>query len=523
MSRVEALERAVAASGASNWLGAYEALEDAWAVDKHPDLVEVGWAIANQRLGLEPIAERRERDTEAAWLAGKSNDALRLRLIATPWPRLTSDARARVDAIVAGAPALGWTAYLAALARSDPYKSNQSHLMLRAILRWLVKNDDAMAGRLIADLRAADSGPVLIDLGAVERRPLPRAEPLSERETALLDLVRRALSSKRSDIAALFRDVYANPFDDGRRAVLADALTETGDVRGEFISLQLTPSKKHARRVKELLRTHGTAWVGPLAPFIDVPPGAEGVFSRGFPSSVRLQVDQTPEIFGRTDAWGTVETLRVDHDFQFEFHPHLRGLRALLNVHDAGTTRIPALERLVTFADTPLSRLPLESVTELGFIADWGARAHLVGTIEFFARHALWFPTVKRLCVAGASRDLEFARELLERVKSIDAVVCSNALSGRNLQLPSAWELTLGRDERVTFDWHGQNLSNELPDMIASWLTPRRVVGLREVRIVETAKLSRGQRTRVIKSLREVAFDWPDSVSLTLFGEDGRS
>lgn len=523
MSRVEALERAVATSGASNWLGAYEALEDAWAVDKHPDLVEVGWAIVNQRLGVEPISERRERDTEAAWLAGKSNDALRLRLIATPWPRLTSDARARVDAIVAGAPALGWTAYLAALARSDPYKSNQSHLMLRAILRWLVKNDDAMAGRLIADLRAADTGPVRIDLGAVERRALPRAEPLTERETALLDLVRRALTSKRADVSALFRDVYANPFDDGRRAVLADALTETGDVRGEFISLQLTPSKKHARRLKELLRTHGVSWAGPLAPFIDVPAGAEGVFSRGFPSSVRLQLDQTPEIFGRTDAWGTVEILRVGHDFQFEFHPHLRALKTLLNVHDAGTTRIPPLERLVTFADTPLSRLPLEAVTELGLIAEWDERELVLKTVDFFSKHAPWFSTVKRLCVPGTSRDLDFARDVMTRVKTVDAVICTTELIGRNLLYPSAWVITLDREQRVTFTWHGRNWSGELPETLAGFLTSKRIAGLREVRIAEGLKLTPAQRSRVSKTMREVAFDWPDSVSLTLFGEDGRS
>ena len=41
------------------------------------------------------------------------------------------------------------------------------------------------------------------------------------------------------ELESLFAAVYARPADDGARQVLADALQELGDPRGEFISLQL--------------------------------------------------------------------------------------------------------------------------------------------------------------------------------------------------------------------------------------------------------------------------------------------
>ena len=52
------------------------------------------------------------------------------------------------------------------------------------------------------------------------------------------------------DLEALYHNVYENPGDDRRRLVLADALLERGDPRGELITLQFAThaiARKRAR------------------------------------------------------------------------------------------------------------------------------------------------------------------------------------------------------------------------------------------------------------------------------------
>lgn len=527
MKRVDALERAVVAASRHEWAAVLQWLTEAWSDEKHPDLAEVAWSLVQQRLGAEPISERRERDTEAAWLEAKARDENEqlLRLVSTPWPRLTSDARARVNAIVAGAPGILWSAALAALVRADPYRSNQGFLMMRMGLRWLVKHGDPMAGRLVEELRAGEPDLVRIDLGALSRQALPEAASLSSREQQLVGELRQSLAVPRTDIAALFRDVYANPFDDGRRAVLADALTEAGDPRGEFISLQLLgASTKHSKRISQLLRAHTAEWLKPLSPFIDVPAAATtAVFSRGFPTAVRLLPGQTAELFGRTELWGTVEQLTVWPEFPFEFHPNLRGLKALLGLRDAGTTPIPPLERAVIFVDAPLARLPFQSVRELGVIASWDDRPEVERALEFFSKRAPWFPTIERLHVPGTAKDLVFASTLLKRFPSVQEIVCSLEVTGTSLSFPSNWELKLSRAKVMTLSWHGRNWSGDPPEGVATWLAASHVAGLHRVVIEQVQKLTPGQRERVIRALRAAADEWPETVALTLFGEDGRA
>lgn len=522
MKRVDALERAAVAASRHEWPAVLQWLTEGWADEKHPELAEVAWVLVQQRLNAEPFSERLERDTEAAWLDAKasSEKAHLLRLVSTPWPRLTSDARARVTAIVAGPPGILWSAALASLVRSDPYRSHSGFQMMRAGLRWLVKHGDPMAARLVNELRAGEPELVRIDLGALSRQQLPEATSLSPREQELVDDLRRIVSVRRAEVASLFHEVFTNPFDDGRRAVLADALTEAGDPRGEFISLQLLgASSKHAKRVSQLLRAHAAEWLKPLSPFIEVP----AVFTRGFPSAVKVLPAQTTELFGRTEAWGTVEQLTVWPEFAFEFHPHLRGLRALLGVRDAGTTPIPPLERAVIFVDAPLARLPFQSVRELGVIASWDDRPEVEKALEFFSKRAAWFPSIERLLVPGTAKDLVFATTLLTRYPSVQEIACSLEVTGSNLNLPSNWALTLSRAKVMTLTWHGRNWSGDPPEGVATWLAATHVAGLKRVVIEQAQKLTPGQRERVIRALRDAADEWPETVSLTLFGADGRA
>ncbi|MER2566842.1 MAG: TIGR02996 domain-containing protein [Myxococcaceae bacterium] len=128
------------------------------------------------------------------------------------------------------------------------------------------------------------------------------------------DVELRATASKASDTKrakqsddGLLAAIYANPDDDGPRLVFADTLTERGDERGEFISLQVRRaagqgSLEMLAREQALYRDHlrVAAWNLPLSS------GGECFVHRGFPSVVRLSSRSTKTVIG-SPAWATVE------------------------------------------------------------------------------------------------------------------------------------------------------------------------------------------------------------------------
>ncbi len=101
-----------------------------------------------------------------------------------------------------------------------------------------------------------------------------------------------------------FAAVCAAPDDDGPRLVLADALSEAGDPRGEFITLQVGAGRRGAKglarqREKALIVAHGQSWA---------PRGlTDVVFTRGFVSAGSLWGEADP-----TDpTWQLVERLSL--------------------------------------------------------------------------------------------------------------------------------------------------------------------------------------------------------------------
>lgn len=64
------------------------------------------------------------------------------------------------------------------------------------------------------------------------------------------------------DVDGLVAAVRADPDDLGVRRILADALTEQGDPRGEHIALQLAGDGS-SKRANALLKAHRAAWLGP--------------------------------------------------------------------------------------------------------------------------------------------------------------------------------------------------------------------------------------------------------------------
>lgn len=102
----------------------------------------------------------------------------------------------------------------------------------------------------------------------------------------------------------LFEMVKRDPIDDQPRESFADALLERGDVRGEFIRLQLQdarsgPDFARARRINELLESHAWRWT---------PPGVDAArceFHRGFLTRVYWPHGTDPA----HDGWALVTTV----------------------------------------------------------------------------------------------------------------------------------------------------------------------------------------------------------------------
>ena len=90
----------------------------------------------------------------------------------------------------------------------------------------------------------------------------------------------------RSGLSKLFDAVYRKPDELDLRLVLADALLDENDPRGEFISLQvrrLQDGSRPTRREQALSKANGTKWLGRLGPYLKQP-----VFEGGFVTSAML-------------------------------------------------------------------------------------------------------------------------------------------------------------------------------------------------------------------------------------------
>lgn len=99
---------------------------------------------------------------------------------------------------------------------------------------------------------------------------------------------------------AVLEALGAHPDDDALRGVVADALLEAGDARGEFISLvrrQPLPATARKRAAK-LFARHRAAWLGPVA---DV--ALTG--SLGGRTSLRAPPSPSTALMTRTPSCGT--------------------------------------------------------------------------------------------------------------------------------------------------------------------------------------------------------------------------
>lgn len=111
------------------------------------------------------------------------------------------------------------------------------------------------------------------------------------------------------DLERLFQAVYDDPRNDAARLVLADALTQVGDPRGEFITLQFDGSARARKRADKLLERHRATFLGPLAKVVR---RGSDQWEKGFLARCVAKLDGS---LASSPVWATVQELGVEIDY----------------------------------------------------------------------------------------------------------------------------------------------------------------------------------------------------------------
>lgn len=256
--------------------------------------------------------------------------------------------------------------------------------------------------------------------------------------------------SERS-LAALLAAIVEDPGDRELRQIFADACTERGDPRGEFITLQCIehPSEVQKKRMRVLQRIHGPAWTGGLHPLVVE---GETHFRQGFLFSVALwrQAGWRYEQLELTDEVKLVRRLRlarrfvdVDERPLTPLLPHFRGVDTLRGsdldearalVAAGAPLRKLELDRSDLPLETVLDRLDLPDLISLGVHADDRTRPLAL----FLLRH----PTLSAVQV-GLGDAVAWRRALEDRVTELTVRIpgWSLVFANQGLQRLDIWRI----------------------------------------------------------------------------------
>jgi uncharacterized protein (TIGR02996 family) len=362
----------------------------------------------SRALPSEPVAGATQRRREEAWHAlAESADPRALQtLLATPWTKRPADAVARLEKLARFAPDPRIVHALLELDTGQRFLSAAGNRFWQLAFDLLLSWGSAEAAARIP-LRApppGDPAPFAVPrfVGIFEpllaswTKRLPQ-EPVLDAE---LERLLATLTERTRPTAAvaqrLLDAVWADPASDAPRLVLADALAEVGDPRGEFIALQFAHERGEltlgkSERMARLLAASGRRWLedldGQVAPPV--------VFRRGFPSEVRLAT-RTPD--PSRQGWRTVEAvdagglaLRLS---TFLAAPPLAGVHTLLGLS------VPTLVELARAGgERRFALLELTSLTGLevpvpGFTVD---TLRVRGDAETAARWVQQSPFARRV------------------------------------------------------------------------------------------------------------------------------
>ena len=331
------LEAAATFAEAGAWVAAGDALVAAWQLAPMTPVAELVVAC-DTRAARTGVTAKKVTDREVAWLAlAEQLDETNLpALLATPWPVHPNTAMARLERLERYPPNPRISQALFGLHARRHYASAVGRRVSRRIFRLLFAQADPIVAEYVTRLdhdNLADRAYGIGTLGSLVKKRLPPIRPPSLRETAELARLVAVTTSPTAAVdqqsrAQLLDAIYAAPFDDGPREVLADLLVELGEPHGEYIALQLRRARgegKTLARERALQRLAGKTWNAAL----EVDGAFDIEFARGFP--VRAKTHHA-----RFDApaWATIEHLVLLSPTEFAMRavPHLRGLRILHGV-----------------------------------------------------------------------------------------------------------------------------------------------------------------------------------------------
>jgi uncharacterized protein (TIGR02996 family) len=306
---------------------ALAALLEAWRAAPSAELAAI-IAATSARLVVDPTPLRgRSADAHRAWTVRARRPALDdiPVLLDTLASVQSAEATERMAIVARWPDDPRIDAGLVALLDRLPFQAQTTRPFWRLVFDRLRKTRDPAIARQLARLihTIPNNAPpttaqwfcgqlrgVVDDLAAVTAAP-PPAAMLAALHDALAALDRGAPSRSTGELLAA---IYAQPDDDAPRLVYADALQERGDPRGELIALQIrlaTETGEPAMRVREreLLREHGSAWLGALAPIVLAP----YAYERGFLAMCTLDGRKLElvERLARDPSWATVRRIAI--------------------------------------------------------------------------------------------------------------------------------------------------------------------------------------------------------------------
>ena len=297
---VSMLERAVAEGHGGQVL---DALLGAWRLRRLPVLTDSIEALSTRfEKVLVPLSAKSERARYEKLLdLVARKQSVDVALIVAELPRATViRARDHVDRLAAMDPDPRVARVL--VDHVAQRRFNLHNTVWTGIFRELRRHGDVRAREALAKIplpsegEGPSGGDTLRDRIARTLAELPSELPTSPELLARLAAVQAALGGLRLEFVPppakapagrneteLFAAMRAAPDDDAPRLVLADHYTEQGDVRGEFISLQVKNARgataKDLKKEKQMLKQHLVTLLGPLEPVVD---RSTVRFARGF-------------------------------------------------------------------------------------------------------------------------------------------------------------------------------------------------------------------------------------------------
>lgn len=329
--------------------GAVDSLVKAWRTKRAPALADV-IDLVSSRITRPSLVTKPLKKQWDQWraVAAKRDPADLDRLVAVPLPRKWTEAEPLLNVLYDWPADPRFSRFLAQLVLSNAVysrigdnRANQVFGFYHRILHRLVQLKDTRVLAMLADVRRNESDVYGSWRTGIEEAlaGLRRQAPvkLTTDEQRVIDSLRARFASQTSErehtaetVEGLYAKICEHPDDDGLRAVFADLLTERGDVRGEFVTLQLQPQRDLSKEDR-LIKKHATAFAGPLDGRFH---REQRVFERGFLAGGELagfeHANLTPADL-EEPSWRLITTLDLPLRFDPKSltHPNLAFVRKL--------------------------------------------------------------------------------------------------------------------------------------------------------------------------------------------------